>query len=186
MSCACMQEQEIAAVRAEVTALKRVHRPSAVVEPAQHASQTHDQHPHPQKGSGSHHRSIRDSASPAQSAPTQHTTPCRPQETPVDMAATPSPAKVKEAASGAAKAGISSQPVSLQPSCAIKHTVLGKRDNSGGLKGRQGEFLQPAADTADELEVGLCAGISDVICRSLTGAKSDVTAQVWDAASALS
>ena len=159
MSCACMQEQEIAALRAEVTALKRVQRPSAVDEPAQHTSQTHDRHPSPQEGSGSEQRSIRDPAPPALSAPSQHTTPCRPQRMPVNMAAAPL-AKVQEAASDASKAGISTQPASLQPSCASKHTVLGKRDISGGLKSRQRELLQQGADTADELEVGLCASIS--------------------------
>ena len=182
-----MQGQELAALRAELAAVPacRVQRSSAVVKPAQHASQAHDQHPPPQKGSSSQQCSIGDSAPPALGAPSQHTTPCRPQGMPVNMATAP-PAKAQESASGGANAGISCLPVSLQPSCASKHTVLGKRDISKSLRSRQGELLPPAADTADELEVGLCASICDVICRSVITANSNVTLQVRDAAHASS
>ena len=177
MSCNSMQEQELAAFRAEVAALKRVQRPSAVLEPAQHASQTHDQHSPLQKGSGSQQRSIADSVPSALGAPSQHTTPCRPQGMPVSVAAMPS-AKAQESASGAPKAGISSQPVALQPSCANKHTILGKRGISGGLSSGHGDSLQPAADTADELEVWLCASNTDVTYKSVIRAELDVRVQV--------
>ena len=149
-----MQEQELAALRAEVTALKRLQKPSAVITPAQDASQTRIQHPPPQNGSGSQQRSIRNSAPSALGVPSQHTIPCRPQEMPGSVAAAP-PAKAQESAGGAANAAVSSQPLPLQPSCASKHAVLGKRDIGGGLRTRQEEMLQAAADTADELEVGL-------------------------------
>ena len=185
MSCTCMQEQELAALRAEVTALKRVQRPSAAIEPAQDASQTRVQHPPPQNDSGNQQRSIRNSAPPALGVPSQDTTTCRPQGLPGGVAAAP-PAKAQESASGAANAAVSSQPVPLQLSCASKHAVLGKRDISGGLRSRQEELLQPAADTADELEVELCDSVSDIICRSIISAKTTVTVQVWDAAYALS
>ena len=155
MSCTCMQEQELAALRAEITALARVQKPSAVSRPAQYASQTHVQHLPPQNSSDSQQRSIRASAPAVLGLHSQPTTPCKPQGTPGSETAAP-PAKVQESASSAADAAISFQPVPLQPSCASKHAVLGKRDISGGPRSRQGEVLQPAADTADELEVGLC------------------------------
>ncbi len=168
-----MQEQELAALRAEIAALKRVQRPSAQSKAAQDGSQTHVQHALPQNGSGSQQRSINSSA------PSQHTTPCRPQGMPGSVAAAP-PAKAQESASGAADAATSSQPVPPQASCASKHTVLGKRDITGGPRSRQGGMLQPAADTADELEVGLCASVSDVTCRSIVSAETAVTLQVWE------
>ena len=180
-----MQEQELAALRAEVAALKRVQRPSAVIRPAQDASQTHIQHLPPPEGGSSQQRSIRDCAPPALGAPDQHATPCRPQGMPLLLAAMP-PAQAQVSASGATELSIPSQPVALQPSCANKHTVLGKRDISGGLSSRQESWLQPAADTADELEVRLCVSISDVVCRFVVIANLNVTVQVCDAAPAMS